>query len=175
MPMHLRTVPLPLLLSAWLLALPPAVLAEPAHEHGRARLDIAVEARQVTIAFESPLDNLLGFERAPRNDAERRAADALQARLRNAAGLFRFDDSAGCKATAVELRSAALEPGAAAADHADLDADYTFVCTKPPVQLDHGLFEAFVRLQRVEARVVTAKRQAKATLVRPARRLPLGP
>lgn len=175
MPMQLATLPLPLLLSGLLAALPHTGLAAPAHEHGIARLDIGVEARQVTIAFESPLDNLIGFERAPRNDAERRAAEALRARLREAAGLFRFDAAAGCRPTAVEVHSAALEPGAAAAEHADLDASYSFDCAKPPVQLEHALFEAFPRLQRIEARVVTAKRQAKATLVRPARRLVLGP
>jgi hypothetical protein len=48
----------------------PALAASP-HEHGVARLDVAVDAGRVSFSLETPLDNLLGFERAPRTDAER--------------------------------------------------------------------------------------------------------
>lgn len=40
-----------------------------AHQHGVARLDIAVDAGRISLQRDSPLDKLLGFERAPRNDA----------------------------------------------------------------------------------------------------------
>ena len=53
-----------------------------AHVHGIAKLDVAVEATKITVQLESPLDNLLGYERAPRTDAERRQADAMVARLK---------------------------------------------------------------------------------------------
>lgn len=165
--------------AAALLAVLPhlAAVAGPAHQHGVARLDVAVEATRVSIAFETPLDNLLGFERAPRSAAEQRAAEAVLARLRDAAALFRFDAAAGCRSTAIELRSAALKLGdtgaPAAGEHADLDASWTFSCERAPVQLEHGLFAAFPRLQRLELQSATAVRQAGATLKRPAQRIPL--
>lgn len=165
--------------AALLLAvLPPLALAAgPAHQHGVARLDVAVEGTRVSIDFETPLDNLLGFERAPRNAAEQRAAEAVLARLRDAAALFRFDAAAGCRSSAVELRSATLKLGdahaVAAGEHADLAASWAFTCERAPGQLEHGLFAAFPRLQRLELQSATAARQAGATLKRPAQRVPL--
>lgn len=147
------------------------------HQHGVARLDVAVDGTRVSIAFESPLDNLLGFERAPRTAAEQRAAAGLLAQLREAGTLFRFDAAARCRSTAVELRSAALQPGGASApaagEHSDLDASYEFACERAPVQLEHGLFAAFARLQRLEVQAATATRQSGALLKRPAQRIPL--
>ncbi|MBX3607024.1 MAG: DUF2796 domain-containing protein [Piscinibacter sp.] len=153
-----------------------AAAAGHAHEHGVARLDVAVDGRQVSIALETPLDNLLGFERAPRSAAEQRTAEAALARLRDAATLFRFDAAAACRSTAVAIESAALKLGAAAAaagDHADLDASYEFTCERAPAQLEHGLFAAFPRLQRLDVQAATAARQSGLALKRPATRLPL--
>ena len=86
-----------------------------AHEHGVARLDIAIDAGGITLERTTPLDNLLGFERGPRTDAERKVADAALAKLRAAAGFFSIDPAAGCTLASVELRSAALKLGAAEA------------------------------------------------------------
>ncbi|MDP3083588.1 MAG: DUF2796 domain-containing protein, partial [Rubrivivax sp.] len=41
-------------------------LAGKAHEHGIARLDVAVEADRITLLLDTPLDNRGGVERAPR-------------------------------------------------------------------------------------------------------------
>ena len=133
------------------------VWAGKAHEHGVARLDIAIDAGGITLELTTPLDNLLGFERGPRTDAERKVADAALAKLRAAAGLFSIDPAAGCTLASVELRSAALKLGATeaagaprasgtagtagtqstagtsgtsgtAGGHADLDATVAFRC-----------------------------------------------
>ena len=156
------------------------VLAGKAHEHGSARLDIAVAADRLHIALETPLDNLLGFERAPRNDAERQRADAAVALLRAADRMFRIDPAAGCTLARVEVVSPALQRGAAgdapgAADHADLEGRYDFVCSHGARAgfVELGLFEAFKGLSRVEVQAVTPKGQMKATLRRPASRLAL--
>jgi Protein of unknown function (DUF2796) len=158
--------------------LPQLAVAEGrAHQHGVARLDVAIDGTRVSIGFESPLDNLLGFERAPRTAAEQRAAEAALAQLRDAAALFRFDAAARCRSAATELRSAALKLGGAAApaagEHADLDASWEFACERAPVQLEHGLFAAFPRLQRLQVQTATAARQSGALLKRPAQRVPL--
>jgi hypothetical protein len=70
-----------------------------AHEHGALRLDVAIEGSKLTITMEAPLDNLLGFERAPRTDAERKAAADVLARLRSpdkGTPLFALDAAAQC-------------------------------------------------------------------------------
>jgi hypothetical protein len=169
--------PLSLLLAACLAV--PAVFAAGAHEHGVVHLDVAVEGRRITLQLESPLDNLLGFERAPRRDAERRRADTAVARLKAADKLFAIDGAALCKLTKVELSSAALKLGPAAAPdadgHADLDASFDFDCADATRAgfIDVRLFDAFERMQRIEVQAITPKAQFKATLTRPQRRIAL--
>jgi Protein of unknown function (DUF2796) len=156
-------------------------LAGKAHEHGVARVDIAVESARVMLMVEMPLDALVGFERAPRDDAERQRADAALARLRNAAALFGIDPAAGCTPGKVELTAPASSTGARGAptgkkeEHADLDGSVEFRCTDgfKAGFVELGLFEAFPRLQRIEVQAVTRKGQLKATLKRPASRVTL--
>jgi hypothetical protein len=180
----LRTPPTlraPLMLpAALLLATVQVAAAEPAHSHGNAKLDIAVEPNKISIAFESPLDNLLGFERAPRTDRERRQADAMVAKLQAAQALFQIDPAAQCQLAHVELTSAALKLGppsgkAEQAGHADIDGSFEFNCADAAkaAYIEHGLFQ-FARLQRLELQLATPKGQFKRSLKRPAGRIPLG-
>lgn len=155
----------------------PALAAGQAHEHGALKLDVAIEGRRLTLALEAPLDNLLGFERAPRSDAERQAAAGLLARLRRpdqAPALFTPDAAAQCTLAQAEVQAPLLAPGAragAADEHADLDASYEYRCARPEAlrSLDLGLFDAYPRVQRIEVQVAGPAGQAKQTLRRPAR------
>lgn len=172
-----------LALAGALLALagPPAWAGGKAHEHGVLKLDVAIDGPQLTLALEVPLDNLLGFERAPRTDAERKAAAEVLARWRSPAQgtpLWAADAAAQCTLAKAEVRAPALEPqgGAASGDgHADLEAVYDYRCAQPGAlrSLDLGLFDAYRRMQRIEVQVVGPKGQSKLTLRRPARQVPL--
>lgn len=162
---------LPLLLTAPLLA-----LAAGAHEHGAARVDVALDGQRLSVALEVPLDALLGFERAPRTDAERQAAATLLKQLRDGALLFRPDAAARCRPVASNVNAPVLQPGAkATGDHADVDASYEFDCAAPQSlkTLDVALFDSFPRLQRVDVQLAGAKAQAKVVLKRPARSVTL--
>lgn len=148
-----------------------------AHVHGIAKLDIAVEAAKITVQLESPLDNLLGFERAPRTDAERKQADAMVARLKAADAMFRIDPAARCALGKVELASSALklgQPDLTEEAHADIDGTFEFNCADAAKAafIDVGLFE-FKRLQRLEVQVAASKGQFKRDLKRPAARIVL--
>ena len=164
--------------AACLLACGPAAAAG-AHEHGVARLDVAVDAKRVSILLETPLDNLLGFEHAPRTDAERAKLAAVLARLRAAQTLFRIDSTAGCTLSNVDFQSAALQLGRAARPgkegHGELEATFDFNCSHGARAgfVELGLFEAFASLQRIELQVATPKGQLKATLRRPVSRVML--
>jgi hypothetical protein len=166
---------------AWLLAAPLTAMAQGhAHVHGVAKLDIAVEAKTITVNFESPLDNLVGVERAPRPDSQRQRADVAVARLRAGDQMFKFDPAAGCKMARVELSSAALKLGpadAAARDgHADLEGVWEFDCSDATLarHVDVGLF-AFNQLKRVQVQLALPKTQLKRELKRPNQRIVLGP
>ncbi len=178
---HMKINSLVLACLAAHLTLAPLQAHAQAHEHGAARLDVAVEGKTVTLQFEAPLDALFGFERAPRSPAERQIVDAGIARLKAADRLFRIDAAAGCTLQRVELNSAALKLGAAAVpaatstEHADLDASFEFACQYPASvgTLDVALFDAFPRLQRIDVQVAMPKGQFKRTLKRPMTQLSL--
>jgi hypothetical protein len=161
-------------------AMPLAASAQArAHVHGQLRLDIAVEGPTVVIEMESPLENFVGFEHAPKTEAEKKAADDAVAQLRAADQLFRIDPAANCKLGPVTLRSAALGLGkaeAGAEGHADLDGSFAFNCTKAGEAkfIELGLFGAFKGLRQVDAQIVTPDGQFKRSLKRPATRLSWG-
>ncbi len=150
------------------------------------KLDVAIEGSRLSIGLEAPLDNLLGFERAPRNDAERRSAAEVLARLRSpdrGQPLFSADAAAQCSLKQVEVSAPVLEPspkgeakGAAAKEgHADAEASYELTCAKPEALrgLEVGLFDAYPRIQRIEVQVAGPQGQSKVTLRRPARSVKL--
>lgn len=129
-----------------------------AHVHGQARLMLAVAGNAVQIGLETPLDNLLGFEHAPRTAKEKQAVDALRARLDAPQTLFELDPAARCQVESVRI--AGLPHARTAHDHADLEADFSFTCAQPPRALTLQLFSAFPRLQRLDVEQVTPAGQA---------------
>jgi hypothetical protein len=156
----------------------PARAAGHAHVHGIARLDVAVEPTRIVLQLSSPLDNLLGFERAPRTDDERKQAAAVVDRLRKP-DLFQADPAGGCTLKSASLSSAALklgnpDPAEEEAGHADIDGTFELACRDATAAkfIDVGLFQ-FARLQRLEVQVVTPRAQFKRDLQRPGRRIDL--
>lgn len=125
--------------------------AAPAHVHGEARLEISIDGEQLSIALESPLDDLLGFEHAPRNAAQRQAVQAMAAKLKQASQTFVPSAAAQCVLTGVELESPVLGGKAEPGGHNDLDARYTWRCAKSEALRDiaTGLFTYFPRLRRI--------------------------
>jgi hypothetical protein len=163
------------MLVALLVNLSPACAEGHAHVHGVAKLDVAVEARDLTLRLESPLDNLLGFERPPRTDAERKQADAVVASLRAADTMFRIDPAARCTLANVVLASTALklgQPDPSEDGHADIDGSFEFHCADAAkaAYVDVALF-AFARMQRIDVQVATPRGQFRRDLQRPASRI----
>ncbi|HLL09833.1 MAG TPA: DUF2796 domain-containing protein [Rubrivivax sp.] len=153
-----------------------AAAAGQPHDHGVARLDVVVEPTRVVFDLQSPLDNIVGFERAPRTDAERERAKAALARLRKGAELFRIDAAAGCSLHSADLQAPVLEGAAdSKGGHADVQGHYEFHCNAGAKagHVEIGLFEAFAGLRRLDLQVVTPRGQLKARLNRPTSRLAL--
>ncbi|WP_422087673.1 MULTISPECIES: DUF2796 domain-containing protein [Variovorax] len=145
-----------------------------AHVHGQLKLDVAVDGPTVVIDMESPLDNIVGFERAPKTDAEKKAVEDAVAVLRAADKLFIVDPAANCKLGPVDLRSGALGLGnpdpAEPVGHADLDATFSFNCTNAAAAkfIDVNLFGAFKGLRQIDSQIASAQGQFKRQLKRPA-------
>ncbi len=154
------------------------------HVHGLAELNIAIEPRSMTLTLTSPLDNLLGFEHAPRNDAERARVATAQKTLKNGGSLFTLDDAGNCQPThinATELYSHRAHSTHAGHAHdtdthndAELTVEYAcksgdtlqFIDAKP-------LFDAFPRLQTLQVQVAGPKGQSGMTLPRAKPRIAL--
>lgn len=175
-----HSLPLAMLLAAALL--PGLAQAQAhshaAHEHGRASVDIAIERGQLTLALDTPLDNLLGFERAPRTAAERQAAEAAVARLRAADGWVRIDPKAGCTLADVVLESDALGLGGGThqeGEHAEMEGSITYRCTDATqaAYIELGLADAFKRIRTVDVQVAGPNGQLKRTLSGKTRRISL--
>lgn len=131
-----------------------AAFAGGKHEHGTGRLDVSIDGGRVTLGLELPLDVLVGFERAPRNDKERAALERANRLLNDGANLFAPSPAAECKLKSGNAVVPFIEAGKtpSASDHADVDADYVFDCEKPSalVGLDTSLFKQLPRLYRLE-------------------------
>ncbi len=159
------------------LAAAAAAAAERAHQHGVASLQVVLDGNTLTVTLDSPLDNLLGFERGPRSEAERQAVRALAQRLHAETSLMLPSPAAQCQRQAVELVSDTIAPALLApakppsappataplatappaTAHADLQATLRFQCAQPQLlkQLAlAGLFQAFTRLRQIDAAVV---------------------
>jgi len=158
-------------------------LAAGAHSHGVARLAVAVDGATITLQLHSPLDSLLGFERAPRNDAERGQVRAMAQALRSGKP-FVPTAAARCRLDRVELASPALAPdllgesGAAAAgrpadDHAELDGTFVYRCEDAGrlAGIDVMLFDYFKKLGRVDVQLAGPKGQSAMKLNSRARQI----
>jgi hypothetical protein len=80
-----------------------------AHEHGVARLDIAVEGGTVQLDLDSPAVNLVGFEHKPGNAKERAALDKAVSDLKQGVTLMSFTPAAQCSQKRVMVKSGLLE------------------------------------------------------------------
>lgn len=171
---------------AWALAVAaalPAAAHQQAHTHGQMTLDVAVDARSITLALASPLDSFLGFERAPRTAAERKQVADMVARLKAADQLFQPDPAGGCQLAQVALESEALGLGTqrhaqeqgGEAEHADIAMDIVFTCARAADArfIDVKLFGAYPRLRGIEAQVAVPQGQFKRSLRPGAARLGL--
>lgn len=150
-----------------------AAAAEHAHVHGVARIDIAIEAKQVSLHLETPLANVLGFERAPRTAAERAQARAALEQLQAGARWWRIDPAAQCVASQVQIDAGVLQQtdeaktGSKAPDeHADIDADYVFTCADATraAAIEVDVFKDWPRLHRIEVQIAGPRGQFKRTL-----------
>ena len=89
-----------------------------AHEHGIARLGLAVDGARVTVDLQLPAESVFGFEHAPRSAQERAtAAEALDRLRSGGARLLAFPDGATCALDSADVQA----PESVEGDHAGED------------------------------------------------------
>jgi hypothetical protein len=173
-----------------------------AHEHGRGRLNIAIEGGRVSMELEAPGVDIVGFEHAAKSDKQKAAVESAKQALAAPQGLFKLPAAAGCtlKQAKVELEGADDDHAAKDHDHKDGDksdhaadkhddhkadhadehsgfrAEYAFDCTAPQglTGIVFDYFKAFGGAQRLDVTVVTPKGQSKFEVSRARPRIDLG-
>ena len=130
------------------------------HTHGDASLAIVLDGNKITVEFDSPLYNLVGFEHAAETPAQKAAVLAAQATLSNVASLIMFNKDAGCRASNDKI---SVDLGLGEHQHHDDDAheeethkdislQYDYICQKPKAlkYVSVKLFESFENLTDIE-------------------------
>ena len=129
-----------------------------AHVHGAAEIDVVVDGKKVLITLESPADNLLGFERAPKNDYEKNKLKDVTAQLQFAANVFALN--AECKSSKPVVTMPTFSKG----EHSDISAEYVFECTNQPTQIKLPLWKNFPSFKSLTVNLATAQGQKQLKL-----------
>lgn len=160
-----------------------------AHEHGVIHLKLAQEGRQVSVELSGAADGFLGFEHAPKTEAEHKQLKKLTMLLQQPAQLFAFakgcqlsdktlsipfkdDDDHDHKEDHGHEKSHGHDSDHEHADnrHNDISATYTFDCKKGQASpFSVKMFEQLPHLEhlRIEAvserSVFVGEREANST------------
>lgn len=97
-----------------------------AHVHGAVTLNVALEGEVLVAETDAPALHVVGFEHAPRSQAERDAIVAADRWLASGRDILGVPRSANCRLDKVDYSPPKLDGG-----HADYRARHTFRCTRP--------------------------------------------
>jgi hypothetical protein len=140
-----------------------------AHVHGQAQLQLAVDQSQAVLSFSSPLDNFLGFERAPKDEAEQEKVKQLLQQLQNPLQWMELHSAAQCQAGQIELDSPVLTGKLKTSEqkkHGDLRFEMELQCKHPQLlrSLKANILQQFKGIHRLKVEVVHANGQHTKTL-----------
>ena len=154
------------LMLAALLAAPTAAPAQHrhagAHVHGSGKLDIAIEGSKLSIALDSPADDILGFEHQPKTSAQKAKLENAVAKFKDAATIFKTPTDAACKLIKAEAGLEQPDPKATkSSEHADFAGAVEFECgaIAKLTTIDLGYFAAFPGAGKLAITIVTKKAQ----------------
>jgi hypothetical protein len=129
-----------------------------AHVHGAAEIDVVVDGKKVLITLESPADNLLGFEHAPKSDYEKNKLKDVTAQLQFAANVFALN--AECKSSKPVVTMPTFSKG----EHSDISAEYAFECSNQATQIKLPLWQNFPGFKGLTVNLATEKGQKQLKL-----------
>ena len=95
-----------------------------AHEHGRGTLDIVAEGEELVVEFRIPAANVVGFEHAPRDDAEHEAVRKAAETFRNPASVLVLPAEAECEVEEAEAGIVGMGADEHDEDHAHEGEDH---------------------------------------------------
>ncbi len=156
-----------------------------AHAHGHGTLDIVVEGELAMLELRMPGVNVVGFEHAPKEDAEHEAVRRALEPLQDGASVFVLTPEADCviEHSAAEITAVAHdehhddghhdadehaehEADAGEEEHSELRATYQFRCGAPERldRIETHVLEHLHDVEEIEVRAVTLTEQLATEL-----------
>ena len=162
----------------------PAGATEPAHEHGVARISIAVEGHEIEIEMIVAGADAVGFEHTASSDREKQAVVKAAKVLRDVNRIITLSPEADCRVEDVEVISGLMEDRNESSNqnhdhqnkgknnnghaevHSEFIAHYHFHCEFPSklTQANVGFFKMFPSAHELEARWITPRGQGTSKL-----------
>lgn len=149
------------------------------HSHGDAELALVLEDDTLTIELDTPLFNVLGFERHPETALQKAKTETVENQLGNVQELFTFNAEAGCVLISgrkdITLFQDAHddhddhdESQDHAATHKDILLQYQYQCAKPSslTSLTVNLFEFFPDMSDIDVTYLGPSTQKQVSLTR---------
>lgn len=137
-----------------------AALAEEAHVHGEAVMEIVIDEAGALISFEAPAIDIVGFEYLPKTDEEQAAIDAKIELLSDMASVVLLPEAAGCMVSDVHV-DFEVEEHDGEVEHIAFHAEYDVSCSDAGklTSLEATVFNQFPDLEEMEVEVVTPSGQ----------------
>lgn len=124
------------------------------HEHGHSTINLVAEGNQLSIEFESPAVNLIGFEHKPETDDQQAAIDKGIARLLDFQSLFVLSENVRCE---IIDKSANWILDAEHSNHAEFQASYQLSCDLSDLRsIELTLFNHFPGIEEIDAQILFA-------------------
>jgi hypothetical protein len=159
-----------------------------AHLHGKVVVNVALDGPLLSVELDAPAINVVGFEHAPRTDAQKREVAAVDRWLASGVGIIGVPPAAGCARQQVDYTPPKFDdhdhdhdhdPEHDAADedgtHADYRARFTYTCANPAALpwADLWLVRRLKNVAEVEVNLVSPQVQTQRTLGADATRVEL--
>lgn len=152
-----------------------------AHVHGQARMELAVENGTVALELEVPGMDIVGFERAPRNDAETAQIDEAIRTFTATGSWLTFEPVNACTVTNNDPHAhgyAGHDDNSSQADHeheghAKFHIELEARCTSTPLAVNVTLVERFPKIESIQVDYITETKQSRVMLGRDDQRIPL--
>ena len=143
------------------------------HEHGHAKLNLAIDGSALAMELEAPGMDVLGFEHPAESKQDEAAVEAVKATLADPPALFVPPAAAGCKvilATVSLLQEEHEEKGEGEAgtdhqhepSHSEFRGQYALECSIPDAlgQLSFAWFDRFPNAEAVAVTMLDARGQS---------------
>jgi hypothetical protein len=143
------------------------------HVHGVAELLVTYEKSRLNIVFESPSDNIVGFEHRVKSDDEKKLVESARAHLESPEKLFMIK-SLDCTpieakvdfSSLIKERDEKHHHDKHETAHSEIVANYSFKCSlrKKIDSLKVNIFEYFPSIEGIDVQWITEEKQGAKKL-----------